>query len=82
VLTQEQAVDSGQVEFGETVVFGIYDQMGLVFPKDEKVLDFVKDRVEAGSASGGIETSMAETPQEAMRLLKRFNFERDRWDER
>jgi ATP-binding cassette subfamily F protein uup len=40
-------------------------------------LDFVKERVEAGSGK-----SMAEAPQEAMKLLKQFQFPRNRWPER
>ena len=78
VLTGQQPIDSGEIKTGETVVFGIYDQMGLkIDNENERVLDFVKERVEAGS---GI--SMAEAPQEAMRLLKRFEFQRERWNER
>lgn len=78
ILTGSQSTDSGSIEAGETVVFGIYDQMGIPFLNEEQsVLDFVKERVE--SASG---TSMAEAPQEAMRLLRQFQFERNRWNER
>jgi len=51
--------------------------MGIQMDEDERVLDFVKERVEAADG-----TSMAEAPQEAMKLLKRFEFQRDRWNER
>jgi ATP-binding cassette subfamily F protein uup len=78
ILTGTQPTDSGSIEPGETVVFGIYDQMGIPFlNEDQSVLDFVKERVESGSGA-----SMAEAPQEAMKLLKQFQFERNRWNER
>lgn len=78
ILTGEQSVDSGTIDSGETVVFGVYDQMGIPFLDEEQTcLDFVKERVEAGSGK-----SMAEAPQEAMKLLKQFQFPRARWPER
>jgi len=77
VLTGQQEIDSGEIETGETVVFGIYDQMGIEMDEKQRVMDFVKQRVEARDGS-----SMAEAPQEAMKLLKQFQFERERWDER
>jgi ATP-binding cassette subfamily F protein uup len=78
MLTGEQSIDSGTIDSGETVVFGVYDQMGIPFLDEEQsCLDFVKERVEAGSGK-----SMAEAPQEAMKLLKQFQFPRNRWPER
>jgi len=77
VLTGAQPVDSGIVETGETVVFGVYDQMGIELEEGQRVLDYVRERVEARDGS-----VMAEAPGEAMKLLKRFQFSRDRWNER
>jgi len=78
VLTGQQSIDSGDVNTGETVVFGIYDQTGLVIEDEtQRVLQFVQERVEARDGS-----SMAEAPQEAMKLLKQFLFERNRWNDR
>lgn len=77
MLTGQQPIDSGEVETGETVVFGIYDQMGIKMDENQRVMDFVKQRVEARDGS-----SMAEAPQEAMKLLKQFQFDRTRWNER
>ena len=77
VLTGQQPIDSGDIETGETVVFGIYDQMGIDMDENQRVMDFVKQRVEARDGS-----SMAEAPQEAMKLLKQFQFDRTRWNER
>mmetsp|Transcript_17147 Transcript_17147/g.32466 ORF Transcript_17147/g.32466 Transcript_17147/m.32466 type:complete len:754 (+) Transcript_17147:228-2489(+) len=77
VLTGQQAIDSGEIELGETVVFGVYDQMGINIDSNKRVLDFMRERVEARDG-----TSMAEAPQEAMKMLKQFNFDRNRWNER
>lgn len=78
MLTGEQQVDSGKIDEGETVLFGVYDQMGIPFlDENQSVLDFVKERVESSSGA-----SMAEAPQEAMKLLKQFQFPRQRWNER
>jgi len=77
ILTGRQEIDSGTTETGETVVFGMYDQMGIEIDGNKRVMDFVKERVEARDGS-----SMAEAPQEAMKLLKQFQFERTRWTER
>jgi len=95
VLTGQQTIDSGSIDVGETVVFGIYDQMGILgttqynnnkqqdpvdndnMDDNQTVLDFVKQKVEARDGS-----SMAEAPSEAMKLLKQFQFERNRWNER
>eukprot|EP00578_Thalassiosira_sp_NH16_P009879 CAMPEP_0181116778 /NCGR_PEP_ID=MMETSP1071-20121207/22137_1 /TAXON_ID=35127 /ORGANISM="Thalassiosira sp., Strain NH16" /LENGTH=665 /DNA_ID=CAMNT_0023201055 /DNA_START=165 /DNA_END=2161 /DNA_ORIENTATION=- len=77
MLTGDQPIDSGTITAGDTVVFGTYDQMGIPFLDDQSVLDFVKERVESSSGA-----SMAEAPQEAMKLLKQFQFPRPRWNER
>lgn len=77
VLTGQQEIDSGEIETGETVVFGIYDQMGIQMDENQRVMDFVKQRVDARDGS-----TMAEAPQEAMKLLKQFQFDRTRWNER
>ena len=40
-------------------------------------MEFIKERVEARDGR-----SMAEAPQEAMKLLRQFQFSRQRWNER
>eukprot|EP00586_Coscinodiscus_wailesii_P012917 CAMPEP_0172497516 /NCGR_PEP_ID=MMETSP1066-20121228/101092_1 /TAXON_ID=671091 /ORGANISM="Coscinodiscus wailesii, Strain CCMP2513" /LENGTH=740 /DNA_ID=CAMNT_0013270341 /DNA_START=66 /DNA_END=2289 /DNA_ORIENTATION=+ len=78
VLTGRQAPDAGTLSTGETVVFGIYDQRGLDVPEqDTTVLDFVKESVLARDGS-----TMAEAPGEAMTLLRKFEFSRNRWQTR
>lgn len=77
MLYAQQPADSGTIEPGETVVFGIYDQMGMVLDDDQRVMDFVKERVLARDGS-----TMAEAPSEVMKLLKQFQFPKERWNER
>jgi len=78
VLTGEQSIEQGTIEVGETVVFGSYNQMGIQWDDDEmRVFDFVKQKVESRNGS-----TLAESPQEAMKLLNQFQFERPRWNER
>mmetsp|Transcript_41429 Transcript_41429/g.74674 ORF Transcript_41429/g.74674 Transcript_41429/m.74674 type:complete len:632 (-) Transcript_41429:72-1967(-) len=77
MLCGQQAVDTGVVEPGETVVFGVYDQMGMVLDDDQRVMDFVKSRVMARDGS-----TLAEAPSEVMKMLKQFQFPKERWNER
>lgn len=77
MLTERQQPDSGQVIPGETVVFGIYDQMGIQFDEDQRVMMFVKQRVLARDGS-----SLAEAPSEVNQLLEQFQFPKERWNER
>jgi ABC transport system ATP-binding/permease protein len=81
LLTGDQAPDSGRIEVGETIVWGVYDQLGLILDDEEQtVLDFVLQNVQArGDLGMG---SMSEAPNEARRLLKQFEFPRSRWNER
>jgi ABC transport system ATP-binding/permease protein len=78
MLYGAQPIDSGDVERGETLVFGVYDQMGLVLPAAEMtVMEFVLDQVK--DATGN---TMAEAPEKARKLLTQFEFPRQRWQER
>ena len=82
VLTGELPFDSGTIDTGETVVMGVYDQLGLQLGEEEQkkmtVLDFVLENVQAQQG-----TSDGTMPQdEARRLLKQFEFPRKRWNDR
>eukprot|EP00571_Detonula_confervacea_P016763 CAMPEP_0172297508 /NCGR_PEP_ID=MMETSP1058-20130122/497_1 /TAXON_ID=83371 /ORGANISM="Detonula confervacea, Strain CCMP 353" /LENGTH=747 /DNA_ID=CAMNT_0013006667 /DNA_START=21 /DNA_END=2264 /DNA_ORIENTATION=+ len=78
LLTEEIKADTGKVEQGDTVVFGTYDQMGIPFlDENQSVLDFMKQRVESSSGA-----SMSEAPSEAMKMLRDFQFPKQRWSER
>jgi len=43
LITGEMLPDSGQIERGETAVFGYYKQIGLDFDDEERVIDVVKN---------------------------------------
>lgn len=78
VISGKQAIDSGIIDKGETVVMGVYDQMGLqIEDETQTVLDFVLEKVQT---QGGTEMSVA--PNEARRLLNQFEFPRPRWQTR
>lgn len=64
------------METGETVVFGVYDQMGMVLDDDQRVMDFVKQRVLARDGS-----TLAEAPSEVMKMLKQFQFPKEKWND-
>ncbi|KAI2499621.1 ABC transporter [Fragilaria crotonensis] len=81
ILYGAQAIDSGSVERGETLVFGVYDQMGLVLlPSEETtttVMQFVLDQVQDAQGE-----ALSEAPGKARKLLTQFEFPRPRWMER
>lgn len=53
IITGELQADSGNVEQGETTVFGYYHQSGLKFNEDERVIDVVKNIAEYITLSDG-----------------------------
>jgi len=77
MVTGSLKPDNGKITPGETVVFGVYDQMGIPLDDNVSVMDFVKQRVLARDGS-----TMAEAPSEVNRLLEQFQFPKQRWNER
>ncbi len=53
IVTGELLPDSGNLEVGETTVFGYYHQSGLKFNEDERVIDVVKNIAEYIKLSDG-----------------------------
>jgi ATP-binding cassette subfamily F protein uup len=79
VLTGQQPADSGEVEVGDTIVLGVYEQLGIQLDDPtQTVLEFVVDRVQSRA---GADDDMSEAAADAGRLLKRFEFPRERWNE-
>jgi ABC transport system ATP-binding/permease protein len=77
IITGEQPPDSGFIETGDTVVLGVYDQLGLKFDpiaEQQTLLEFVVDQVQATDDDAGV-------PQ-ARKLLDQFEFPKNRWAER
>lgn len=78
-MTGEQVPDSGLVEAGDTIKLGVYDQMGIKIENpDQTVLDFVLEQVQANDE----QYSATDASVDARRLLNRFEFPRQRWDQR
>ena len=46
IITQNLEPDSGTIEIGETVVYGYYQQSGIQFKDDDRVIDIVKNIAE------------------------------------
>ena len=80
LLTGDIVPDSGVIDIGDTIVFGVYDQLGLKFEdgmEQKTVLEFVIEQVQSSSTN-----AVSEDPVEARRLLNQFEFPRNRWNER
>lgn len=80
LLTGELQPNKGEVEIGETVVLGVYDQLGLKFDEiaeKQTILEYVVDQIQSNGSK-----SMGENPSEARALLRQFEFPRSRWQER
>lgn len=80
LITREIEPDTGIIDVGDTVVLGVYDQLGLNFDtvaESQTVLEYVVDQIHANEMK-----SMSETPSEARKLLQQFEFPRSRWNER
>lgn len=74
LITGQQPADSGMIEIGDTVVLGVYDQLGLKFDpmaEQQTLLEFVVEQVQSAHDNAG-------TP-EARRLLQQFEFPQNRW---
>lgn len=67
MLTGKLQPDSGEIETGETTVFGYYTQQELTFREDQRVIDVVKEIAEV------VETSKGEVIT-AAQFLQHFQF--------
>lgn len=59
LLGLEQA-DSGKINVGDTIVFGNYDQRGLIIKEDMRVIEFVKNIAENFPLADGSKVSAAQ----------------------
>lgn len=63
---------------GETIVLGVYDQMGITIDNPEQtILEFFLERVHSKE-----NVFVPDAADEARRLLRRFEFPRQRWNQR
>ena len=78
LLSEQLEPDSGTIERGETLVMGIYDQLGIeIEDPQQTMLEFVLENVNSREGA-----SQSDGPVEARRLLNQFEFPRQRWNER
>ncbi|HEY9114275.1 MAG TPA: ABC-F family ATP-binding cassette domain-containing protein, partial [Bacteroidales bacterium] len=60
VITGLEKANSGNIETGETVVFGYYRQSGVNFPAEKRVIDVVKDIAEVVKMGDGSSISASQ----------------------
>jgi ATP-binding cassette subfamily F protein uup len=67
IIQGKEAVDTGRVSLGDTIVFGYYSQGGMVINNDKRIIEIIKDIAEHIPLANGSSLS-------ASQLLTRFNF--------
>ncbi len=67
IIQAKEAVDTGKVALGDTIVFGYYSQGGMVINNDKRIIEIVQDIADYIPLANG--TSLS-----ASQLLTRFNF--------
>lgn len=70
IITGALNPDSGNIDHGETVVYGYYKQQGPAFKEGKKVIEIIQDIAEVKTLSNGKQLS-------AVQLLNRFLFTPD-----
>ncbi|MEA3317146.1 MAG: ABC-F family ATP-binding cassette domain-containing protein, partial [Bacteroidota bacterium] len=60
LITDKIKPDSGNIDIGETVVFGYYTQEGISFKNDQRVIDIAKEIAEVVTLGDGREMSVKE----------------------
>lgn len=69
ILTEKETIDSGEIEWGETLKFGYYSQKGIEIKLGQKVIEVIKEIADYIPLSKGHQLS-------AEQLLERFLFSR------
>jgi len=67
IIQGKEAVDTGKVSLGDTIVFGYYSQGGMIINNDKRIIEIIKDIAEYIPLASGQSLS-------ASQLLTRFNF--------
>jgi ATP-binding cassette subfamily F protein uup len=60
ILLGKEQPDSGKINHGETVVFGYFDQTGIVIKEDKRVIEYVRDFAEHFTLADGTKVSAAQ----------------------
>lgn len=67
LLTSREEADSGKINVGDTVVYGYYDQSGITWKEDQRVIDILKNIADVIQLSDGTKLS-------ASAFLEQFMF--------
>lgn len=67
ILLGEEPADSGKINHGETVVFGNFNQEGLVYKEDKRAIEYVKTMAEFFPLADGTKIS-------ASQFMEKFGF--------
>jgi ATP-binding cassette subfamily F protein uup len=67
MITGKQSADSGKIRIGKTITFGHYEQQGLEFNDDERVIDIIEKEAKVIKLANGKKIS-------ASRFLEHFMF--------
>ena len=70
MITGKQSADSGKIRIGKTIVFGHYEQQGLDFDEDDRVIDIIEKEAKVIKLANGKKIS-------ASRFLEHFMFTSD-----
>lgn len=60
MLLGQETADSGKINIGDTVIFGNYNQQGLVVKEDVRIIEFVKNIAEHFPLADGTKVSAAQ----------------------
>jgi ABC transport system ATP-binding/permease protein len=67
IALQQEAPDSGKINHGDTVVFGNFNQEGLIIKEDKRAIEYVKDFAEFFPLADGSKIS-------ASQFMEKFGF--------
>ncbi len=67
IALQQEEPDSGKINHGDTVVFGNFNQEGLVYKEDKRAIEYVKDMAEYFPLADGTKLS-------ASMFMEKFGF--------
>ncbi len=60
IITQQEPVDSGKINVGETIVYGYFSQQGIKLKEDKRVIEVLKDIAEVITLGNGKKLSASQ----------------------
>ena len=68
IITRREEADSGKINIGETIIYGYFNQKGIVLKEDKRVIEVLKDIADVIVMANGSKIS-------ASQLLEHFMFD-------